>query len=311
MRIVYMASARIALPALRRLQDADGIEVCAVVTQPDRPKGRRQVMTPTPVKVAADELGLSVLAPEKVGADETVTALTALAPELVVVVAYGQYIPGKVLAIPSRGAINLHPSLLPMYRGAAPIQMAIANGDAETGVSVIDVAREMDAGDIYLQEVVPIDSDDTAETLEIRLAEVGAALILETVRGIEAGTVRRTPQPTEGVTVVQRLTKEDGRIDWHQPAKVIRDRIRGFTPWPGTFCSLAPDGEQTLKVLQAGVVEGAGEPGVILRVTADGPVVAAGRDALLLREVQPSGKKRMEGGAFLRGHPMRPGDRLW
>ena len=311
MRIIFMASAPIALPSLRRLSEAEGVDLCAVVTQPDRPKGRRQAMTPTPVKAKARELGLPVLTPDNVGAHESVAALTALAPGLIVVAAYGQYIPARVLGFPLHGAINLHPSLLPKYRGAAPVQMAIANGETETGVSIIDVAREMDTGDILLQEVVPINIDDTAETLEGRLAEVGAGLILEAVRRIEEGRVTRTPQRDADATMVYRLTKEDGRIDWHLPADIIRNRIRGFTPWPGTFCGMAPEGETILKVLWAEVVDGNGDPGTVLRLTGAGPVVATGGDALLLREVQPQGKKRMDGGAFLRGHPMKLGDRLY
>jgi methionyl-tRNA formyltransferase len=305
MRIVFMGSAALAVPSLRALLDASGDEVVGVVSQPDRPAGRRRLLTPCPLKAFAEERGLLTMTPEKVGDPESVEALRALRPDLFVVVAYGQYIPSKVIALALNEAINVHPSLLPKYRGSAPIQWAILHGDAMTGVSIIYLARKMDAGDILRQEPHPIDPDDTSATLHDKLAALGASLLLKALDDIRQGTVQRTVQDESRAVEIRKLAKEDGRIDWTLPAETIRNRIRAFDPWPGSFC-LLPGGD-ILKVWKASVEAGEGPSGELLD---DALLVATGRGALRLTEVQPSGKGRMPAASFLNGHPLSRGMRL-
>jgi len=285
-----------------------GIDIAAVITQPDRPKGRRLHMAASPVKRFAEENGVRVLAPEKVGADASVQDIEQLRPDLIVVAEYAQYIKPAILKIPPLEAINVHPSLLPRYRGAAPIQMAIAEGEALTGVSIIYVAKDMDAGDVIIQRSVPIGNDDTTETLAPRLADVGAALLVEAVELIREGTAPRLPQDPDLATYVTKLTKEDGRIDWSLAAATIRNRVRGFTPWPGSRCE-APGG-RGLKVHRVRVEPGTGQPGIVLEGGTEGPKVATGEGALRLLDVQPEGKARMSGGAWLSGYRVQIGDRF-
>lgn len=306
MRVVFFGSATIGFPLLTALLASSQDEVVAVVTQPDRPAGRKQLLTPCPVKTFAQNRGLPVLSPEKI--KDCLSELTAFQADLFVVVAYGQYIPQSVLALPAQGAINFHPSLLPKYRGASPIQWAVANGDTVTGVTILYVSEKMDAGDIILQREVPIHSDDTSVTLEPVLAQAGAVLLMEAVEQIRSGTVQRLPQDDSAVTEVQKLTKEDGRLDWTLPAETLRNRIRGFTPWPGCFCEL-PDG-QRLKILRAAVENRKGVPGELLEASGPGLLVAAGEGALRLLEVQPAGKCAMDGASYLRGHSPAPGSRF-
>jgi methionyl-tRNA formyltransferase len=304
--MVFFGSAPIGFPLLEALLASVRDEVVAVVTQPDRPSGRKQRLMPCPVKAFAESRGLPVLAPEKV--QDCLHDLRELNADLFVVAAYGQYIPQPVLALPQHGAINLHPSLLPEYRGSSPIQWAVANGDTGTGVTILYVSRKMDAGDIILQRAVPIAPDDTAATLEPVLAAAGAELLMEAVEQIRNGTVQRRPQDDAAATEVRKLVKEDGRLDWSLPAETLRNRIRGFTPWPGCYCEL-PDGRR-LKVLRAAVEDRAGAPGEILEAKGSGLLVAAGQGALRLLEVQPAGKCAMDGASYLRGRPPAPGSRL-
>jgi methionyl-tRNA formyltransferase len=306
MRVVFFGSASIGFPLLEALLASAGDEVAAVVTQPDRPAGRKQQLTPCDVKTFAQQRGLPVLSPEKIG--DSLPELAALKADLFVVVAYGQYIPQSVLALPKYGAINLHPSLLPKYRGSSPIQWAVANGDTVTGVTILYVSEKMDAGDIILQREVPISPDDTSATLEPVLAAAGAKLLMEAVEQIRSGTVQRHPQNDATATEVRKLTKDDGRLDWTLSAEVLRNRVRGFTPWPGCFCEM-PDG-QRLKVVRAAVEDRAGSPGEILEATGAGLLIATGEGTLRLLEVQPSGKCVMDGASYLRGYPLTPGVRL-
>lgn len=310
MRLVVIATASIAVPTLRALAQDERFDVVGVVTQPDRPKGRKQILTPTPVKREARVLDLPVLSPGKIGEEDSVAALRKLAPDLLVVAAYGQHIPPPVLAIPLQESVNLHPSLLPKYRGAAPIQMALVNGETETGVSIIYVANEMDAGDIILQESILIDVDDTSQTLEPRLAALGAFLMVGAVGLIMAGEATRTPQDHTLATTVMRLTKEDGRINWSHSAVAIRNRNRGFVPWPGTFCEWPLGSGQTLKIWRVAIRPYTGTPGEVIQLEAKGPVVATGDGALCLLELQPPGKRRMDGAAFLSGYRLQVGDRM-
>ncbi|MFH0909448.1 MAG: methionyl-tRNA formyltransferase [bacterium] len=303
MRIVFMGSGAFACPIVRAIHGASAGKLVGVVTQPDRPKGRNRQVAACPVKEIVAGTGVKILTPEKIGA--AVDELRALAPDLIVVADYGQYIPSSVLAIPPKRAINVHPSLLPKYRGAAPIQWAIANGDTKTGVTVQYVAKKMDSGDVLLQQEFDIGADDTAETLEARLAEAGAELVLRAIEEIETGSVHATPQDEAHATYARKLIKDDGRIDWSLPARTIRDRVRGFQPWPGSFCAA-----QKLKVLAARAEDGSGSPGTILDIGADGPLVAAGDGALRLIAVHPEGKKSMSGADFVRGYRVNVGDRF-
>ena len=310
MRILFMGSGIIAGPTLHRLMDRTDLDVVGVVTQPDRPKGRGRKVQACPIKELSTALDLHVLDPEKVGAKAAVEELAALQPDLIVVAAYGQYIKPAILDMPPLGAINLHPSLLPKYRGAAPIQMAIANGETETGVTILYVSEQMDAGDMILQRTMPIGPDDTSATVLPRLAELGADMIGEAIDRIQAGTVHPVPQKEDDVIYVSKLNKSDGRIDWTMSAVEIRNRIRGFHPWPGTYCLLSEGGEDRLKVHWAETEAGSGRPGEVLELGKNGPLVATGSEALRLTRVQPPGKKTMDGAAFLRGHAMHIGDRL-
>ncbi len=305
MRIVFMGSAELAIPSLAAILNDETLEVVGVVTQPDRPAGRKRRPTPCPLKAFAEERGLNIMTPEKVGAPESVAALAALNPDLFVVVAYGQYIPTRIIQLAPHEAINVHPSLLPKYRGSAPIQWAILNGDKLTGVSIISLAQKMDAGDILWQETYPIGEDDTSGTLHDKLALFGAKLLLKAIDDLRTGMVSRTPQDETQAVEIRKLTKEDGEIDWALPAKTIRNRIRAFDPWPGNSCKL-PGGER-LKVWGAELEEGNGAPGELLD---DQLLVATGSGGLRLTEIQPSGKTHMPAASFLNGHPLAKGERL-
>lgn len=305
MRIVFMGSAELAISSLNALLANGQDELVGVVSQPDRPAGRKRKPTPCPLKAFAEERNLPVMTPEKIGDPESVEALAALKPDLFVVVAYGQYIPARVINLAQHEAINVHPSLLPKYRGSAPIQWAIANGDAATGVSIIYVAKKMDAGDILRQETYPITDDETSLTLHGKLALSGSALLLKAIDDIRDGTVSRTVQDDSEVVEIRKLAKEDGEIDWTQSSAVIRNRIRAFDPWPGSTCKL-PNGE-ALKVWRAELVDGTGQPGELLD---DQLLVATGSGALRLTEIQPAGKKRMPTASFLNGHPIDKGETL-
>lgn len=306
MRIVFFGSASIGFPSLDALLADSQNEIVAVVTQPDRPAGRKRRLTACPVKIHAQEKRLPVLSPETIG--DAVEELQALNADLFVVVAYGQYIPKKVLDLPAKGSINLHPSLLPKYRGASPIQWALANGDRTTGVTILYVSEKMDSGDIILQKELPIDSDDNALTLEPKLAEEGARLMVQAVGQIAGGTAPRIPQDNDAASEVRKLTKDDGRIDWTQSAETIHNRIRAFIAWPGCFCEL-PDGGR-LKILRTAVEEDAGTPGDVLEISETGPLIACGTQALRLLEVQPAGKRTMDAAAWLRGYSLETGQQF-
>jgi methionyl-tRNA formyltransferase len=288
MRIIFMGSAELACPCLEAIAPS----VVAVVTQPDKPKGRDLKLAPPPVKVTAARLGLPVTQPVRIR--EAVADIAALKPDLIVVVAYGQLLPPAVLGLPARGCLNVHTSLLPRWRGASPIQRAILAGDAETGVTTMFLNERLDAGDIILQRAEPIRPDDTAGKLHDRLAVVGAALLVET---LALPVWPRRVQDEALVTLAPKLTKEDGRVDWTKPATEIERMVRAFDPWPGahTFA-----GDLMLKLWRAEVVAGmVGKPG---QVTGD--VVATGCDGLRLLEIQPAGKRRMSAAEFLRGHSL-------
>lgn len=306
-RTVFMGSSRFSLPALHGLADAEDLVLAGVITQPDRPRGRNRRIVPGPVHAAAVERGLPVLMPERVGEADAVAALHQWAPDVIVVASYGQFIPRSVRETSRIAIVNIHPSLLPKYRGAAPMQRAIANGDTETGVTIFHVVKDMDAGDIILQAPFSIDPDDTGETLEDKLSVFGADLMLRAVRQLSSGAAPRTPQDPALATYAPKIAKEEGKLDWSLPARALHNRVRGFQPWPG--CHTTRNGAR-LRIWKTRVEDAHGPPGCILDTDRDGPLIAAGDAALRLLEVQPEAKPRMPGHAYLLGHPARPGEML-
>ncbi|HEX3347103.1 MAG TPA: methionyl-tRNA formyltransferase [Acetobacteraceae bacterium] len=300
MRLGFMGTPDFAVPALRALHAA-GHEIVCVYTQPPRPAGRRHTVRPSPVQAAAETLGIPVRTPLRLRRNEDAQkAFARLALDAAVVAAYGLILPEPMLAAPRRGCLNIHASLLPRWRGAAPIQAAILAGDHESGVTIMQMDAGLDTGPMLARAAVPITDTMTAAELHDALAPLGADLIVRTL----ADPPAPVPQPAEGATYAPKLTRDDGRLDWTQPAEALARRVRALNPWPGTFCSL--EGE-TLKVLAAETAEGHGEPGVAL----DGSLhIAADRGALRLTRVQAPGRAAMDAAAFLRGHPVPPGTRL-
>jgi methionyl-tRNA formyltransferase len=310
MRIVFMGSGELGCPAIESLLAAGRDELVAAVTQPDRPQGRKLQLAPCPAKKLLTARGIPVLTPEKISDPAVLRDLAALRPDVIVVAAYGQFLPRALLEVPPHGVINIHPSLLPKYRGAAPIQWAIANGETETGVSIIYLIEKMDAGDILAQEKMSIAPDDTAATLAPCLAELSARLLLRTLDGIRKGEVQRTPQNDALATRAPLLRKDDGRMDWSQPAITLHNRIRGFSPWPGCYFLWPHDSTKRVKVLKASAEASSGVPGLVLKSDAQGLVVATGRNALRLLELLPEGKPPMSAAAFVNGARLHTGDRL-
>ena len=304
MRIAFMGTAELACSCLDAVAKTPGHEVVVVVTQPDRPKGRDLKPAPSPVKVVAEHLGLPIQQPLKIREAGAVEALRDTRPDLIIVVAYGQILPQSVLEIPRLGCVNVHASLLPRWRGAAPIQYAILHGDRETGVTTMFLDEHMDTGDIILQRAQLIHADDASATLHDRLAKLGADVLVETVGLINRGNAPRTKQDESRATYAKKLTKDDGRIDWKRSAVEIERQIRAFNPWPSAY---TPCGDLLLKVWKAEVVEGAsGQPGELLPDF----VVATGQDGLRILDLQPANSKRMTFDAFLRGHRIGAGTRL-
>jgi methionyl-tRNA formyltransferase len=309
-RIVFLGSGSFAIPCLEALLDA-GHDVAALVAQPDREKGRGQALAPPPTKPVAERRGVPVLQFGRVREPGAQEALRRLAPELQVVVAFGQILPRSVIDIAPRGTVNVHASLLPRLRGAAPIQWAIATGETETGVTTMLIDEGLDTGPTLLARTTPIGPEETAADLEPRLAWMGAAVLLETVRGLADATLRPLAQDHARATLAPLLRKEDGRIDWSLPARSIACRARGFHPWPGAFTT--HDG-RLLKALRVREGDAALSPAVAGAVTAvrpDGVQVACGHGtSLLLVEVQPESRRAMPAPAWASGARLRPGARL-
>ncbi|HSO19822.1 MAG TPA: methionyl-tRNA formyltransferase, partial [Desulfosarcina sp.] len=280
--IVYMGTPDFAVPSLETLHGS-GHTVLAVVTQPDRPKGRGRKLTPPPVKVAAEHLGIPVLQPETVRTDAFHRHMAELAPDLFVVAAFGQILPQTLLDIPKIGAINVHASLLPQHRGAAPIQWAIIEGDRETGITTMMMDAGMDTGDILLAEKTSIGPEETAAELHDRLSEMGARTLARTLARLQDGSLTRTPQDHEKATYAPMLKKTDGEIDWSQPAEQIERRIRGMTPWPGAFTFTD---DMRLRIFKARVLdrEISVPPGTILECIPGELRVATGKAALAISE---------------------------
>ncbi|HAL92995.1 MAG TPA: methionyl-tRNA formyltransferase [Verrucomicrobia bacterium] len=308
LKVILMGSGALACPLLEGILAAGRDDLVAVVTQPDRAGGRGMQSLPCVVKTLAQSRHLPVFTPDNASGDDFVSQLAALQPDVVVVACYGQFLKRNLLAVPRIGTINVHPSLLPKYRGASPIQWALANGESETGVSVLYVTPKMDAGDILAQEKFTILPNDDFASLEPKLAAKGAELLVRVLDGFRAGTTQGIPQDETQVTFARKLAKEDGLVDWSLPAEAIRNQLRGFSPWPGAYTFLP--GGILLKIHEAKAEAGAGAlPGTVLEAAGAGPLVATGRGALRLTQVQPAGKKSMPGAAFLCGHRLQVGER--
>ena len=295
MKIVFMGSPDFAVPAL--LQLARTYPVCGVVTQPDRPSGRGMTLTSPPVKMAALELGLPVIQPEKLRAPDAFQQLQDWAPDLIVVSAFGQLLRQNVLDLPRYGCVNIHASLLPRHRGAAPIQAAILAGDTETGITIMKMDAGLDTGPMLRQRAISIGVEDTGGSLFEKLSTLGGELLLGTLPGYLAGEILPQPQPLEGMTYFGMIKKEDGRLDFNLPALVLERKVRAFSPWPGTY--VVWNGGP-LKVHRAHVKSGQAQPGQ--RLVVDGlPALGTVEGVIVFDELQPSGKKSMPGKAFMLG----------
>ena len=300
MRVVFMGTPDIAATCLKRII-ADGFDVVGVYTQPDRPKGRGMKMVASPVKEVALANGLPVFQPENFRADETVEQLRALRPDVAAVVAYGRILPQRVLDIAPKGFINIHASLLPKYRGSAPYQWAVLDGQKETGVTAMYLIREMDAGDIIDAVKTPIAPDETAGELLDRLAVLGAGLLSKTLGRIEMGGVTHTKQDESRVSYAPMLDKSMCPIDWNRTAQQVHDHVRGLHPWPVATMEL---NGQHFKVHATRIVAGSGKPGQILGLTKTGLVIACGEGAVEITSLQAEGGKRMAAPDYFRGHPL-------
>ncbi len=307
LRTVFMGTPDFALPTLRGLLAA-GVELCAVYTQPDRPKGRGKKLAAPPVKELAVQHGIPVHQPIKLRDPVVVEELRRLAPDLIVVVAYGQILPKSVLEIPPHGCINVHASLLPRYRGAAPINRAVVAGESVTGVTTMYMDVGLDTGDMLVKRSLSIGAEETAGQLHDRLAEVGREAMEETLRRLCAGTLERIPQDDALSTYAPMLKKEEGLIDWSRSAEAVHNLVRGLDPWPGAYTHL--DG-QPLKIARTRPQgDASGAPGTVLSAGAEGVRIACGSGVLLVGELQLPGKKRMQAAEFLRGTALQAGTRL-
>ena len=306
MTLVFLGTPAFAVPTLERLAQA-GHKVVASLTQPDRPRGRGGHPAAPPVKEASLRLGIPVYQPERIRRPEAVDLLRSLAPDAMVVVGYGQIIPQSVIDIPPAGIINVHASLLPKYRGAAPIQWAIVNGEARTGVTTMRIDAGLDTGDMLLKAETPIGPDETAADLSARLAPMGADLLVQTLAGLETGTIVPQKQDPAEATHAPVLKKEDGRIDWRLPAEAIHDRVRGFQPWPGAYARFRG---QTLHIWRTRVTQ-AGQASAGGRFISIKPlIVSCGSGTLELIEVQLEGRRRMAAADFTNGHRITESDAL-
>ena len=304
MRIIFIGTGEIAAPTLQMLQKSEH-EIVAVVTQPDKPVGREQRIEASPIKKVADQTKMLILQPARIKDRQAIEQIRALQPDLIVVIAYGQILPRSVLEIPKIACFNLHASLLPRWRGAAPIQAAIAAGDRETGITIIYMDEGLDTGDILLQRKIDIAPNETGGSLHDRLGQIAPAALLESLQMLSSGDVPRVPQDNALATYAPKLTRGDGRIDWSEPAEAIARKIRAFNPWPGAFTKITAklNEPRNLKIFSTEIVDLSGAPGEILQADRNDFVIAAGKGALHLREVQIEGKRRMSAEELLRGFP--------
>ncbi|MDD5141463.1 MAG: methionyl-tRNA formyltransferase [Verrucomicrobiales bacterium] len=321
LRIIFMGTAELSCASLEKISSDKNFSVVAVITQPDKPKGRELKLTPSPVKVLAEKLNLPVFQPLKARDEQFISELRELKPDLMVVVAYGQILPQTILDLPRYGCLNVHTSLLPKYRGAAPIQWAIADGEPETGVTIMKMDAGLDTGPILSTRRTPILPTDDSQILHDRLAQLGAELLVQTIPAYVTGEITPQPQPAEGSTYAAKIKKEDGQIDWSQPAVQIWNRLRAFTPWPGAFTFLSVTGilpvkdrleacpakPHLLKIWKTEVVERSGAAGIVLSADKTGLVVGCGQNALRILELQREGGRRMSAAEFLAGFPLQAG----
>ncbi|WOV85230.1 methionyl-tRNA formyltransferase [Sporosarcina jeotgali] len=299
-KLLFMGTPDFSAPILRMLHE-EGYEIVGVVTQPDRPVGRKRVLTPPPVKAEALRLGLPVIQPEKLRGSAELEEIKALAPDLIVTAAFGQILPKELLEVPKLGCINVHASLLPAYRGGAPIHQAIMDGCTETGVTIMYMAEKLDAGDIISQATEQISPTDDTGSMFDKLSLTGEKLLKETLPSILEGTNARIPQDEEKVTFAKNISREQERIDWTQKGTDIHNQVRGLTPWPTAYTTF---GGENVKVWKTEVLptESKGESGEIIELTKDQILVKTGDDtAIAITELQPSGKKRMTATVFLNG----------
>lgn len=304
-----MGTPDFSVPSLQTLV-AEGARVVGVVTQPDRPQGRKRELTPPPVKVAASELGLPVFQPERLRNPENVRQLLAWEPDLIVTAAYGQILPREILEAPGYGCINVHASLLPKYRGGAPIHHALIQGEKETGVTIMYMVEALDAGDMLTRRSIPIQAEDDVGTLHDKLAQVGAELLAETVPALVEGKVKPVSQDDSQATYAPNIRREDERIDWSRSALQLVNQIRGLRPWPVAFTLWKGEPLKIWRAEPASVRETAA-PGTVLSQTQEGVLVATGEGgALRILELQPAGKRRMTAAEFSRGRQMEPGEIL-
>jgi methionyl-tRNA formyltransferase len=331
LRIIFLGTTELSCASLQALAGDAKFQIAAVVTQPDRPKGRELKPQPSPVKSLALRLGLPVLQPERARDEKFIAELRALRPDLIIVVAYGQILPPAILNLPRHGCLNVHTSLLPKYRGAAPIQWAIANGDTETGVTIMKLDAGLDTGPVVSQRRTAIQPEDDSAVLHDRLAQLGAELLVQTIPDYVAGKIQPRPQPAAGASHAAKIKKEDGRIDWNQPARTIWNRLRAFTPWPGAFTSLPKAMEGTassvpsfaksqgsdkalpskmIKIWKAEMVEKSGGAGEVLSADKTGIVVGCGKGALRISELQREGGRRLTAAEFLAGHALKVGEKF-
>jgi methionyl-tRNA formyltransferase len=307
MRVLFWGTPDFALPALRALGD-EGHDVVGVVTQPDRSAGRGRSVQASPVKRVADAEMIPVLQPERARGDAFLAEIRALEPDISVVVAYGQILRPEVLSVPPRGSINIHASLLPELRGAAPIQWAVIRGYEESGVSIMQMEEGLDSGPVLMQVVEPIRPDETGSDLAMRLSEVGAEALVETLAFMESGGIDAVPQDHSRATYAPKLDRATAKLDWSLPAIDLARWIRGLDAQPGAWSLL---GEQPVKLFQPRIEIRAGEPGVVLDADAEvGVLIGCGEHAVRVREAQPSGKRRMSAGEWIRGRGVSVGDRF-
>ena len=304
MRVVFIGTGEIGLPTLQSLLSSTEHELVGVVTQPDKPAGRAQKLTAPAIKTALIQTAVPILQPARIRSGDAVEQIRAWNPDVIVVMAYGQILPRAVLELPRVACLNLHASLLPRHRGAAPIQAAIVAGDRETGITVIYMDEGLDTGDILLQSRFAISPNETGRSLHDRLADLAPVSLAEALRLLRDGTAPRIPQNSTDATYAPKLTRDDGKIDWTESAQSIERKIRAFDPWPGAFTTIAEKSGKLakLKIFRAAIIDANGKPGEIIRIDERGLVMATSDRALLLEEVQMEGKRRMPGSEFARGH---------
>ncbi|MCP9450439.1 MAG: methionyl-tRNA formyltransferase [Nitrospira sp.] len=308
MRIVFMGTPEFAVPSLEALLQSDD-QVVGVVTQPDRPKGRGQTLVAPPVKVVAEQASIPVVQPLKIRTPDFLETLAGWKPDLIAVAAFGRILHAPILNLPPLGCINVHGSLLPKYRGAAPIQWALINGETETGITTMLMDEGMDTGPMLLQARLPILPDDTAGTLAPRLARLGGPLLVQTIAGLKAGTITPIPQDHSQATMAPLLKKEDGAIDWAMSATALVNRIRGLSPWPGAYTFHGTE-RWTIWKAVAAPEPASSRPGTVQAVTKQSIRVATGEGTLELLEIQTANSKRMSVGHYLAGHRVSAGERL-